>query len=282
MEKEYVDHFIKLDDMMELKMKIPVQLNVLELKALMYKADKLFKLSEVKIMQHKIAGQKRSDALKDRKQNVYSKKVVYDLVNLKKRKVPIPKIAEFLNEKYGSSQGLRVSPSQLHSRWHYQKRADNIENYYDSEYEMPERFSVIARNKKAMHKTTKKYQRMEYTPEMEQFIIDLHNQGAKGLEITDKFNKKFNTNLIRRKIVDKVKSLKFMGKLGKGAVKKKEIVGSHLYPPDVELVMIQLANDGHSSKDIRDAVNSQFSQRYSKKQVTDKIYNLKKQGRVTE
>lgn len=294
MEREHAKHYVKLDDMMELTMKIPVHLDVLELKALMFKADKLFKLSEVQILQHKVAGYRRSEAIKTRQYKIYNKKVLIDLLNLKVRKVSAPKVADYLNSKYGEKLGMAINSKKVNAKYHYHNSVrKNINDFYDRNYEMPAFYTKEVEQvetPETEEREVKKHHKAIYTGEQEQLVMDLHNKGAKGNEITKKFNKAFGVKFLRRQLVDKVKHLVKTGRVEKyplypsfkQGVKsaKKERAKPTLFPPEVELVMVQLANDGHSSKEIRDAVNSQYGKHYSKKQVTDKVYNLKKQGRT--
>jgi hypothetical protein len=210
---------------------------------------------------------------------VYNKNVIIDLINLKERKIPMPDIAKYLNQEYDEKLGLKVNDTQLHARYWYYKKRNRINEFFDEDYRMPESFEKKEVKIPVPKKRGKKKRIMTYTLEQEQFLAEMYNEGKKGKEMTEKFNKEFNTKLIRRQVVDKVKHLvktKRINSLSKGFGRPS------LFPPEIELVLIQLANDGHKSTDIRDAVNSQFGKHYSKKQVIDKLYNLKQKGRVTK
>lgn len=215
-EQEYYEHYIDIDEMMELKLKIPKHLNVLELKALMVKTDKLFKVSEVKIVKNSIAGQRRSEAISYRKQNIFKKDVLIDIVNLNERKIDVPVITKYLNDKYGKKYGLKVPSKRVHTKiWYLKNKSKNYDTFYNPDYEvdLEEINKIIPSKRKYTRKVNKPYSK--YSNEITNTMIIRVEMGETSKEVRDFINKKYETNFSKKQIADKIYQLR-----KKGVIKK--------------------------------------------------------------
>lgn len=181
-ENEYVEHIIRIDDYMEVRLKIKRVLDAMELHALTLKASKMFNLSEVAI-----------DARKGKQQQkLFDAEAIKDMVVFKEsEKLEDAEIAQKINEKYNSEvteKQVRTKIINLKSGGKWAKLRQEL---------VGNPFAV------------------KFTPEMESEIVHLYtNKGIVEAEkIKNILNGNYRTDLTKKQVSNKIHKMKGLGKL---------------------------------------------------------------------
>lgn len=209
LDREFVEHFIDIDELMELKMKIPKRLDALELKALMVKADKLFKLSEVTI-----APQESTEPRHYRKRNgkksgwkKWTDDMLIELVAMNEQGIKATEIAEKINAKYGSEFDSKMVWQKI---W-YLQRKKTYKSYIGKELGT----SVVPVQEDGEQKKRMPPNSGKFSDEMKNKIVELENDGIDKREIRDTINKEFGTAFSHKQIVDKINYMRKQGEIKK-------------------------------------------------------------------
>jgi len=216
LDRKYIEHFVDIDEMMELKIKIPERLDALELKALMSKADKLFKLSEVQI----ISEQREPKTYKRNKDGYFrwNEELITKLVEMKDKGFKVPQISQHLcsiaNDDYFTTKRCwgKLGYIQTHNLWKKYRGQKVPQEIKVSSVPDVKTTNVATKPKKLFPKGqfVKKF-----TEQMKDSIKHHYAQGKKSKELTELLNEEFNQNFTAKQVADKINYMKRQGVIPK-------------------------------------------------------------------
>jgi len=210
MDRQYIEHFIDIDEMLELKMKIPKRLNALELKALMTKADKLFKLSEVQISATTPIGQIRD--VRTYAKSMWNDEFLRILVTMKDNGAKVPQIGKKLNK---LSNSTYFKNKRCWSKLNYLTKYGLINKYRGkapvTNTEVPQEMKVSSTNN-VSHKKGGFRQKI-YTDEIITKMKEFYYSVKNSTKVKDELNKHFGTKFNSKQISDKLYQLKMKGEI---------------------------------------------------------------------
>lgn len=212
-EKDYLEHYVDIDNMMELKLKIPKRLDPLELKALMVKTDKLFKLSEVTIDRDvgEVKKTTRNYVKKNNKAsyNIWTEDMTKSAVVLKELGIKPTRIAEKLNEKYKTDY---FNNKNIWAKFAYLKRKNEYDSYVPKEKpQSSEKTDTISVEDKKQNNNRLKL----FSEDMVNTIVVRVEMGDDVKSVRDFVNNKYETSFSRSQINNKINYLKKKGEIKK-------------------------------------------------------------------
>lgn len=202
-EVELLEHTIYIDEYLEARLKIPKQLTALDLKALMSKANKMFNLAEVPIVQK--TTQPQTGTIGGRKEATrWTKEIRLDMARLKIDGYNAYEIVSYLRQKYGIYVTKQRVNSQIHSLKN--RKGNEWSKLLNKARKMD---SIKIDRQKSDYKkrgTVRKY--ISWKKEWVDDLMLLRNSGLSYRLVTKRLNEKHNLQLKMKQVGKKAWSVK--------------------------------------------------------------------------
>lgn len=219
-ERNLIPHFIQIDEMMELKMLIPETLDALELKALMVKADKLFKLSEVTIQANPDGRTLRSGGYN----RIWTPQMLVRAVQLKefstykKEHQIATKLNEEFNTDYFTAKRVWQKFSYLKKKKTYKEYKNEAEKKASGNKQKqpltelrPTPVEISPKTNKPKKNFPKGQFEKKFSDEMKNTIKETYSIYKNSGKVTEVLNDEYGTEFTKKQVADKINYMKRQG-----------------------------------------------------------------------